>query len=94
MHCKCMGMVVDVPYEGYMYTHVTVYGGTVEAYVHPKGDTGPCWVSGLTVDTRLNTPKAKCRWRMSVRDGQFAQQSGVRNGRQGALIRRAGYRGW
>ena len=46
-------MLTNTPYEGYMYAQVTVYGGTVEADVHAKGDTRPCWVSRLTIDTSL-----------------------------------------
>ena len=53
---KYKGMSIDVPYEGYMYTHITMYGGTVKADVHAKGDAGPRRVSRLAVDTRLNAP--------------------------------------
>lgn len=52
-----MSMSIDVPYEGYVDTHITVYGGAVEAYVHTKGDASPRWVSRLAVDTRLNIQK-------------------------------------
>ena len=42
---------MDIPYEGYVHAHVAVYGGTVEADVHAKGDARPRRVSRLTVNT-------------------------------------------
>jgi hypothetical protein len=49
----------NIPNKAYMYAHISMHAGTLQADVNAKCDTRPGWISSATIKARLWIRKTK-----------------------------------